>query len=269
MARYPTGQPVRLTTTVRDIDGELATPSALTLALARPDGTSTAYPTPTQTSTGVYHQDVPAADLSQVGRYTYVWTSTGVAAGVSVATLDVYDPYEPSALTLQDAKIHLSIQPDVTLYDAELLAWLAAIDEVIERHIGGPILTRTVTERAVPEGAGTVLLLRRVPVVSVTTIGGNPPGALDIDPDAGIVRGQFGTGPTTVVYQAGRGSAVPDQVAAAARIIMAHLWETRRGAMTRPGLSGDGMADPVYGMAFAVPNRALELLGGDAVEAWI
>lgn len=85
MARYALGAPIRLSTTVRDITGTLVNAGALTLTVKKPDLTSQTYASPANDSTGLYHQDIPAADLTQLGPYEYKWVATGTGAGVSGA----------------------------------------------------------------------------------------------------------------------------------------------------------------------------------------
>src|SRR6185437_5736022 len=106
VARYPSGQPIRLSTTVRDVTGALIDAGALTLLvkLAAADGTWTTtgtYASPTHDGTGLYHQDIPVADLQGLGHYQYTWTATGTGAGVSRGEFDIYDPFETAVLPLQ------------------------------------------------------------------------------------------------------------------------------------------------------------------------
>ena len=63
---------------------------------------------------GLYHVDVPAVDLTQLGHYQYAWVSTGTGAGVAPGDFDVYDPYEVAVLSLQDAKDALNIPQATT-----------------------------------------------------------------------------------------------------------------------------------------------------------
>src|SRR6185312_1231406 len=105
VARYPSGQPIRLSTTVRDVTGALVNAGALTLLvkLAAADGTWTTtgtYASPTNDSTGTYHQDIPVTDLAVNGHYQYTWTATGTGAGVSLGDFDVFDPFETAVLPL-------------------------------------------------------------------------------------------------------------------------------------------------------------------------
>lgn len=53
------------------------------------------YPAPVRDGLGRYHQDIPATDLVTAGRYRFVWTTTGTAAGVVVKSFDVFDPLGP------------------------------------------------------------------------------------------------------------------------------------------------------------------------------
>lgn len=91
MPRYPAGQPIRLSTTVRDATGTLVTPGGISLTVLRPDATLTVFAAPTADGVGQYHQDLSAVDLAQVGDYLYEWTTTGTGAGVMVGALTVYE----------------------------------------------------------------------------------------------------------------------------------------------------------------------------------
>lgn len=288
MARYPLGQPITLPATVRDMaTGALADPTTLTATIRRPDGTDLPAYTynpgaVVRDSVGAFHLDVPAADLAVVGHYMYKWVSTGPGAGVGVGSFDMHDPFEVSVLTLADAKEHLGIAAAVTAHDATIQVWLDTIDENIERAIGGPVVTRAVTERAEATDGGRALPLRKRPAVAVTSVTAVATGQavdvsdVEVDPTSNVARRRSGlpflayAGPPvfTVVYTAGLGLAVPAPVSAAARIILDHLWETQRGPSVRPSVGGDETSQ-VFGMAFAIPNRALELLGANLVEAWV
>ncbi len=283
MARYPSGQPVRLSTTVRDVTGALVDPGALTLLvkLAAADGTLTTtgtYATPAHDSTGTYHQDVPAADLASPGHYQYTWTSTGTGAGVSFGDFDVFDPFETAVLPLQDAKDMINDPQLVTTYDAEIQAFIATIETSLEGFTGGPLVNRVITaERAELMDSQTVILVRQRPLVSVTQVlgaGGTAidiSAGLDLDPNAGTIRRKLGLpfyGPffqwlptVYVTYVAGWGVSVPAAFNLFARIVFQHMWETQHGPSARPSMGGQEMVTPP-GFAFAIPNRAAELLDG-------
>jgi len=274
---------VRLSTTVRDVTGALVDAGALTLLvkLATADGTLTTtgtYATPAHDSTGTYHQDVPAADLASPGHYQYTWTSTGTGAGVSFGDFDVFDPFETAVLPLQDAKDMINDPQLVTTYDAEIQAFIATIETSLEGFTGGPLVNRVITaERAELLDSQTVILVRQRPLVSVTQVlgaGGTAidiSAGLDLDPNAGTIRRKLGWpfyGPffqwlpvVYVTYVAGWGTQVPAAFGLFARIVFKHMWETQHGPSARPSMGGQEMVNPP-GFAFAIPNRAAELLDG-------
>jgi hypothetical protein len=108
----------------------------------------------------------------------------------------------------------------------------------------------------------------------VTSIVSVPNGAavdisagLDIDPLANAARTKGGwafpafSPVVTVTYVAGWGAAVPAAFGNAARLILAHLWDTQHGPAARPSMGGDEMVMPP-GFTFAIPERAAELLNG-------
>lgn len=288
--RYPNGQPVRVSTTVRDLDGTLVTPSALTLAVQAPDGTQKTYSAPAEDSAGLYHQDIPASDLTSNGHYQYAWTATGTGAGVAAGDFDVYDPFEIRVLSLQDAKDMLNIPQSTTSSDAEIDAWIASIESGLERFTGGPVINTAITERVEATDGYTVLCVRQRPLVSLTSVvnvgSGVPLGLTDmtdLDPNAGTIRRRLGWpffGPFyqylpifTVTYVAGWGTAVPAAFNAFARIVIQHMWTTQRGPVAMPMAGEPAVAVPGFG--FAIPARAAELLNGSqggipfACEAYV
>ena len=282
MSRYPAGQPVRVSTTVRDITGTLVNAGTLTLTvkLAQADGTlatTGTYASPVNDSTGLYHVDIPATDLTVIGHYSYVWTSTGTGAGVSPpADFDIHDPFEVSVLPLQDAKDQLNIPQATTSSDAELQSYIATIESSLERATGGPLVNRVVTERSEMMQNQTVIAIRRRPLVSVVSIasasGSNIDisGGLDLDVNAGLIRRKLGLpfyGPfftwlplVNVTYTAGWGTSVPAAFNTFARIVVAHLWSSQRGPAAMPMGGGEMVSVPGFG--FAIPNMAAELLNG-------
>jgi hypothetical protein len=286
MARYPLGQPVRVSATVRDATGALVNAGTLTLLVktVQADGTFTTtgtYASPVSDSTGTYHQDIPATDLAAAGHYQYTWTAAGTGAGVSFGEFDVFDPFEVAVLPLQDAKDALNIPQTATGSDAEIAAYVATIQSCLERYTGGPLVNRTITaERSEMMSRQTVIPVRQRPLVSVTQITGAAGGVIDIsagldlDVNAGLIRRKLGLpfyGPfwtwlpqVNVTYVAGWGTSVPAAFNTASRIILQNLWETQHGPSARPSIAGGGPGDMVTlpGFGFAVPNQAAELLDG-------
>ena len=281
MARYPLGQPCRISTTVRDVTGALVDAGALTLLVktAAADGTWTTtgtYSSPAHDGTGLYHQDIPVTDLAATGHYQYTWTSTGTGAGVSFGEFDVFDPFEVSVLPLQDAKDALNIPQATTSSDTEIQSYIATIESNLERATGGPLVNRVVTERSEMMSHQTVIPVRQRPLVSVTSIasasGSNIDisGGLDLDVNAGLIRRKLGLpfyGPfftwlpmVNVTYVAGWGVSVPAAFNSFARVVIQHLWSSQRGPAALPMGGGEMVAIPGFG--FLVPNMAAEMLNG-------
>lgn len=285
MSRYPLGAPVRVSTTVSQLntDGTTTLVNATTLTLlvklANADGTTTTtgtYSSPTNDSTGLYHQDIPVTDLATIGHYQYVWTSAGTGAGVSFGDFDIHDPFETAVLPLQDAKAQLNIPLTDTTFDAEIQSYIATIESNLERATGGPLVNRTVTERSEMQDFQTVIPVRQRPLVSVTQILSASGGAIDIsagldlDANAGLIRRFLGLpfyGPffiwlpqVNVTYVAGWGTSVPAAFNSFARIVIQHLWSSQRGPVALPMSAGEMTSIPGFG--FAVPNMAAELLHG-------
>ncbi len=284
MARFPLGQPVRQSTTVRqlNVDGTTTLVNATTLTLlvkiANADGTTTTtgtYASPVNDGPGLYHFDIPVADLATLGHYQYTWTATGTGAGVSFGDFDVFDPFEPALLPLQDGKDQLNIPQSVTTYDNELQSYIATIETSLEGATGGPLASRVVTERAELDGTCTVLQLQQRPVVSVTSITPAATGmaadltaGLDIDKSAGIIRalggrtlGSSWNAAVTVVYVAGWGTVMPAAFNLFGRMVLQHMWRTQRGETSQPMQGGEELVT-LPGWGFAIPAAAAELLNG-------
>lgn len=177
-----------------------------------------------------------------------------------------------SLISLADAKAQVEIDSANVTFDVELQAYIDATTDLIERYIG-PVENRAVVETV---RGGRMLLLSQVPVVSITSLT-DPTGLLTMDvanayvsPAAGVIRQKLGTvgfaDPTVVAYVAGRsvsGSSIPPAIQLAARIVVAHLWQTQRGGVGSGAGAGDEYTDSrelVPGYGYAMPNRALALL---------
>ena len=172
----------------------------------------------------------------------------------------------------------LNIPLTTTTSDNELLSWIATIESSMEAFTGGPLINRSVTERVEITSGYTVLTVRQRPLVSLVSVVSASSGQAltitdmtDIDTNAGTIRRALGIpfiGPYftwlpifTVTYIAGWGTAVPAAFNSAARIILAHLWQTQRGAAPQPLMGGEETV-MMPGFGYAIPNRALELLEG-------
>ncbi|MEU3899740.1 hypothetical protein [Streptomyces sp. NPDC045251] len=264
------GDAVRLAASCTDAGGTLVDADSVTLTITLPDGT-TASPAVTNppAMTGKYAADYVS---EQPGRHLVHWQFTGPAC----AYTDVLDvrPADPGFLfSLADAKKHLNIPGLSTGDDEEIRDWSAATTLVVE-HFVGPVARRTITERHSFSTAAT-RVLRHTPAIALTSVvpvltGGTSydPARLDLDPDTGIVQrldGGLLYGPLRFTYTVGRARVKPN-ITAAGRIILQHLWRTQRGSALGPVIAGGddyAVTEPIQGIGYAVPNRALELLEPD------
>ncbi|WND33955.1 hypothetical protein RI578_06460 [Streptomyces sp. BB1-1-1] len=264
------GAAIRLTASCTDAGGTPANADSVTLTLTLPDGTTTS---PAVTNppavVGQYSVDYTAA---QPGRHAVHWQF----ASPTAAYADVFDvrPADPGFLfSLADAKKHLNIAATSTSDDDEIRDWSAATTWIVE-HFVGPVARRTITERHTFTVAA-MRVLRHTPALALTSVvpvltsgTSYDPAALDLDPDTGIVQrldGGLLYGPLRFTYTAGRARATAN-ITAAGRVILQHLWRTQRGSGRGPVIAGGddyAVSEPIAGLGYAIPNRALELLEPD------
>ena len=267
---FDLGVTARLTAECRDPGGTLTDATTVTVTVTSPDGTAA---TPAVTNppeqTGQYHADYVT---EQPGRHTVRWVFTGPAYA-STDVLDVRPEQAPGILSLKDAKQHLNLSLADTSEDDEIRFWNNATTTAVD-YFTGPGVVRTVTEDH-DAGVAEALALRRPPVLEVTAVeplrgGGTSydPDHLNVDGPVGIVSRKDGgllRGPLRVTYRAGR-LIVAENISGAARIILQHLWATQRptrgGGL--PGARDDfSVTEPIPGLGYAIPNRAVQLLNPD------
>lgn len=247
---------------VADATGAPVNPASATLTITLPDGTTVSPAVPTPTTVGHVRVDyVPV----QAGRH--VWRL--VTSGPTTAYADVFDvrPALPVGIvSLADARAHLNMGATETADDEELRGFIGAATGAVERALGRVVVRRSFTDRFEIGGSTTQLLLRNVPVLSLTSAvsaDGSTTwsvGGLRADGETGlvtVVSGAALTGTVDMTYQAGE-TVISEDYQLAAKIIIQHLWETQRGTM---GVQLGGDNEPYTpGRGFAIPRRALELL---------
>lgn len=253
MPRVPAGQPVRLSTTVKDITGALADPGDISVQLKDSlTGAVTTYdynPGPiVRDSVGAFHLDLSGLTA---GLYPGAWVTTGNAAGLQTFLLNVVDPFTPAHISYEDVLEHLELTT-ATLTpskQAELRGFLTSAVTEQENSVG-PVAPRSMT-RVVYPSSGVLLL--PAPVISITSItpaGGSPLSLVGLDLSglsAGIVRpgtaAYWWTATAyTVVFVAGR-TPVPQDLVEAALLRVQASYETQRGPATLP-LSDGGDLGP-------------------------
>lgn len=171
-------------------------------------------------------------------------------------------------VNLTDAKKQLNIDVSDTDDDLELQLYIDALHVPIERELGRIVEQRTFVDEFDLASGTTQVLLRSVPVASLTSIAAvDGSTTWSVDPAVMHLNGASGsvtvlsgapfTGLVTFTYVAGPAVAAANE-RLAALIILQHLWETQRGRMGAvPGGGGEFMMPAGY----LIPNRAAELLG--------
>lgn len=168
------------------------------------------------------------------------------------------------ALDIDSAARQLRIQGDPP---DDLADYVAAAIAVIERHTGETMATTSAQYVAVTPPVWTIAL-PQVPVRSVGSVTndlGQTWESTDVSVSENGVLRALSTpfrGEMTVTYTAGYGDAPPANYVLAGLIIVQHLWESRRGSMPLASSDLEGAYDPR--LAYAIPNRAIELLGSEA-----
>lgn len=261
------GDLYRCNFTLKSPDNALVNATTMTLTITLPDNTTTVITPVAPMSTGTYQYDYTTV---QAGRHQARWVGTGTNPGAYVEAFDVRPASINYLVSLQDAKTKLNISTTTNAdpLDEEIRSYLEAVTGVVERHLGQAVVRRSFTEeRTATNGC---VVLSWPPVVSITSmalVDGTYTwdiNTLHVSP-TGVVYSPLGIGPygtVTVTYTAGM-PVVPKEYSLAGLIILQHLWETERGSSggPRPGGLEDSMTLGLGRMGFAIPNRALELLG--------
>jgi hypothetical protein len=246
---------------VADASGTPTNPGSVDLTIILPDGSTVSPAVPTPTVVGQVRVDYVTV---QAGRH--VWRL--VTSGPTTSYADVFDvqPEMPVGIvSLAYARTQLGMGPSETADDDALRGFIAAATGAVERALGQVVVRRTVVEQH-RIGRATEVLLRKVPVLSLTSVSAVDgsrtwdPANMQFDADTGLLRvasGERLSGDVDFTYQAGR-VVIPADYRLAGLIILQHLWETRRGAM---GVQMGGTDDYMPGPGFAIPRRALELIG--------
>lgn len=266
---FDLGDLVPLTVDIKDANGSPANAGSVTLTIGLPDGTTT-NPVVSNPSTGRYQADYATA---QAGRHTVRWLASGVNASAYADAFDVRPSTPDYLISLSSAKFQCKIPQNDTSQDEQLREFVEAAAYVIENHRKEAVIRRTVTEDHFLREPASKLMLRKTPVISLGTVQTVDAGTswsvsdLHVTPNTGLVVGKSGTGAITfvghiqTVHVAGC-VIIPANYTLAARIIVQHLWETTRGnPRTGPWPGGQEDTTQIFGMGFAIPNRALQLLG--------
>lgn len=261
---YDVGDLIPLSFTVVDPRTQSRTAATVTATIENPDGTTTELAA-TMSEVGHYTAVfVP----TQPGRYVERWAAVNDAEQAIGARSDVINVAEGASaalISLAEAREHINIPEDEHIEDEELRGYIVAATAAVERHLNRVVARRSITEFHDVYPPRCRLFLHRAPLLSITsisTLDGDEswdPATMVVDSSTGMldtVNGKSFVGSLKIVYVAGE-RVVPPNVLLATQIVTGHLWQTQRVA--GPGFAGEGAA---LGAGFALPNRAVELLGG-------
>lgn len=178
-------------------------------------------------------------------------------------------------IDLAAAKKQVNIPVEETSDDEELAGYVSGVTRVVERYVG-VVIGRSVTD--VFDGGGAVVLLRTLPVLSITSVTDSgatvEPSGYRVSKPSGVLTRVAGPSPlpflpgfqsVEVTYQAGQAANIAEvkeelgDVRLAALLILQHMWDTQRPAAEGPFSQGADDFDPRY--TYSIPRRALELLG--------
>lgn len=267
---YDLADLVPLAVQTKDSAGNLADPTGISLVVTHV-ATATVYPlTPVHDSVGQWHYDF-APTLS--GYHKVRWVATGANASGYSDVFQVYDASPNYIISLADTRSALGLT--ATANDEDLRQYIEGATAVIERHLGEVVVPRTVIEDYASVRAGrwgNSITLRQTPVISVQSMVsiGNlfvwNPSDFHINLATGEITGLPTTaglfGDVTVTYIPGY-AVIPANYQEAAKIIIQHAWQNRRGrsgGATPGGMETETrLGRGLFG--FAIPNAALEWLG--------
>lgn len=280
---YPAALP-----SLTDASGNPANVTTIALTITLPDGTP--VPCTVTNPPAVTGQYVFSFSTTEPGRHLVRWTianATPVFFGTvslpAAAYTDVFDVAEqapPAIFSLASAKRQLGISASNTSDDDELREKVVAITRSMENFVHEVICPRVFNEEHQYGGAGTYffagnlwpysaqLRLYRVPVIQIQSIVASDfstswdPANFDPDPDTGlftVIKGPPLAGHVRVIYLAGY-QVIPYNYIEAAKVLLQHVWESRRGPGGASGVIGpEELAD--YRHFTAMPRKAQEWLG--------
>jgi hypothetical protein len=243
---------------IKDATQTLVTPSTIVLTITLPDG-STATPTPTVVSTGIYSATyVPTVP----GRFGVRWVTTGPAT----AYTDVFNVQEaapPLILSLDETRAYLNFATGQTADDEELREFIEAATRAVEQKVGA-VVRRTVTTTIYP--GSEVVRLPLAPVISLTSAAivrtGTTVDITNFVEEYGCLRSKtfapLPYEPWTLTYVAGR-TVTPANIRNVTAAAIKDLWASQRGAGGRRA----GQSDAGSRLSYVLSYQALEELRPD------
>lgn len=273
---FDLGSLVPLAVSVADSNGAPINATGITLTITLPDGSTTSpVVTNPPLRVGAYsYSYLP----TQAGRHLVRWITNGPNTAFTDA-FDVAEAAPPLILPLSELKQQLELDPLDTSMDAELHAKGAAITKALENYKREVIVQRTITETlrfgVMWNSAWPVLSAARLtfrPCISLTSVvsrdgtqSWDVVNNLYLHNDTGIIEILAGppiTGWVVFTYVAGY-QIIPYNYLEGAKVLLQHVWETRRGPGGSTGVVGaEELGD--WRHFTALPRKVTEWLGPPA-----
>jgi uncharacterized phiE125 gp8 family phage protein len=253
---YEIGDPVTLTTLVKDSTGTPANAGSMNLAITLPDGTAGTVTNPVTGVAGAYSY---VYTTTTSGSHIATWTATGANAGVYVDTFHV--ELEPQGMvSLSEVKAHLRITR--TNDDEVLRSLILTASSLAEGPEGtGKVWRRRVITNEKHSGGGYSIPLNLRPVQSITaiTIDGVAGVVADYDVEdwritstSGLAIGNSTRRSNVLVSYIVGTSSIPSPLRDAVKELVRHLYGIYRGGSNLPR-----QEEPDYTQSagYLIPNR--------------
>lgn len=267
---FDLGDTVKLTSRTYDSAGALASASgAIATTVTLPDGT-TATPSGSYTSTGVY---TATYVTTQAGRHT--WRSTFAGTIPDQANTDVFNVWPTTNIGivgLSETKDHLNIDQTNTSQDEELRRTIDGASAVVEGIVGA-VARRSITEVFSGRG-GDKAYLSLAPAISVTAV---VEGGVTLDPAAYSLHGDRavlykvagfwsrGVNNVSVTYVVGRTIVTGNILDGVKDLIRVNFRPQLGGNRSPFDNVTEQRAEPgQMRLGFYVPNSVMERLNPDA-----
>jgi hypothetical protein len=253
---YELGDPVTLTTLVKDSSGTPANAGSMNLAITLPDGTAGTVTNPVTGTAGVYTYVYTA---TATGAHVATWTATGANAGVYVDTFHV-EQQPQGIVSLSEVKMKLRITR--TSDDELLRSLILTASTLAEGPEGtGQVWRRQTVTNEKHNGGGSSIIPFRRPVQSLTsiTIDGVTGVAADYDVETwritsgnGVTIGDSNRRQNVLITYVVGSNAIPPSLRDAVIELVRHFYGITRGGTNLPRQEEP---DFTTSAGYLIPNR--------------
>jgi hypothetical protein len=258
-----------ITVLVRDEDGVLTDTTSVSVAITLPTGAAASGSpfTASRVSVGRYELDY---ETTVAGLHSWTATASGAIEGVFSDTFVVVSTSDVGIVSLEDARGALRIGSSNTAEDEFIRDAILDVSDICEAYTG-QVWRRTVVTAELADGGGDFIQLKRIPVLSITSVSESgvsvAASGYVLDADNGwLWRGTaqssrawaHGRQSVSVSYVAGPADGVvPRRIRRGALNFIRHLWEERRSGSGIPFQAGPD-TEWVEQNGVQIPRRVAE-----------